>query len=141
MLGAPYPSLSTAWPVRGGTCWTQTGWYSARWLLMNDSIQLRYAAGVRCAAGTVVAKSTHRRRLAGPPPGDWLAKSTMRSGWLWAMTAMSSGSEGSTWPLRSCALAAAENPILLLVSSWASAAFLALSVAGRAALYAAAPPG
>ena len=108
---------------------------------MNDRIQPRYAARVRCAAGTVVAKSTHRRRLAGPPPGDWLAKSTMYNGWLWAMMTMSTGSQGSIWPLRSCALAVAESPILLLVSSWASAAFLTRSAAGRAALYALAPPG
>ena len=108
---------------------------------MNDRIQPRYAALVRCAALTVVATSTHRRRLAGPPPGDWLAKSTMRNGWPWAMRTRSSGSQGSIWPLRSCSLAVAENQILLLVSSWASAAFLTRSAAGRAARYALAPPG
>src|SRR6516165_911547 len=80
---------------------------------MNACIQPRYAAPVRCAAPTVVARSTHRRRPAGPPPGGWLAKSTMRNGWLWAMATMSSGSRGSICPLRSCALAVAESPILL----------------------------
>src|ERR1700730_7673808 len=108
---------------------------------MNDCIQPRYAARVRCGTLTVVAKSTHRGRLAGPPPGDWLAKSTTYTGWLWAMMARSSGSEGSIWPLRSCFLAMTESLILLLVSSWASAVFLARSAAGRAELYAAAPPG
>jgi len=95
---------------------------------MNDCIQPRYAAGVRCAALTVVARSTHRRRLAGPPPGDWLAKSTTYNGLLWAMMTRSSGSQGSIWPLRSCSLAVVENPILLLLNSWASATFLARSV-------------
>ena len=54
---------------------------------------------------------------------------------------MSSGSRGSISPLRSCALAAAENVTWLFASSWASVAFLARSVVRLAARYAAAPPG
>ena len=105
------------------------GWgrYWARCASMNVCIQPRYAARVMCAALSTVAKSTDRSRLAGPPPGDWLTKSTMCTGWIPAMMARSCGSRGSISPLRSCALAVAEALIWLFASSWASAVFLARS--------------
>src|ERR1700678_103882 len=108
---------------------------------MYDRIQPTYAPGVRCAAWTLVARSTHRMRLGRPPPGESLAKSTTYSGWLLAMPAMSCSSRGSTWPVRSAVLACAENLIWPLVTSWAPAPFLRLSVEESAALYAAAPSG
>ena len=93
------------------------GRYGARWALTSACIQLMYAGAARCAALTCVAKSMDRRRLAGPPPGDWPPKSTIRTGYAWAMAAMSIGSRGSMWPLRSCALAVADTVTWLLARS------------------------
>ena len=99
-LGAPYPIRTAAWPP-GSVVRLKVGWYLVRCDLMNDRIQLLYVDEVRCAGGSVVANTIDLSKLAGPPPGDWLPKSTIRSGWKWTIIAMSSGSRGSMLPLRS----------------------------------------
>ena len=100
------------------------GWVVLGSLRVNERlIQPRYAERVRCAVLSTVARSTDRSRLAGPPPGDSPMKSTMCTGCLPAMMARSCSSRGSTSPLRSCALAAAEALILAFASSWAPAVF------------------
>src|SRR6266705_676005 len=108
-LGAPYPTRSTAWPRRSVTGRLHAAMYWDRWALMNSCIQATYAAGVRCTATPAVARSIERSRLAGPPPGDWSTKATIRTGGKWTMAAMSCGSRGSMAPLRSCVLAMGED--------------------------------